>query len=342
MKNNIKKIISRLGLLRIINTITSNRITTLFYHGFSDGRSQEQHGLDNKFFPIDKFEQHIKICLKYGDPLSLQDLICEKKISRNAVVLTIDDGYANNYSLAYPLLKTYNFPATIFLTTGFIDRTTYLWTDWLEYIIACAPKKITMFNWNEKMIPLYLETKQARQLCMQELKSLLKTMSIGEIHTFLKNLEVQLQIHYTWNEIPQSLQPLTWDQVREMKQSGLVSFGGHTLSHPILSKCDREVQQFELLTSKQRIEAEINEPCLMFAYPNGKQSDYTQDTTELLKQAGYMLAVTTESGYDSVAAHDHYRFKRWGADIGIADLEFLVSGGSQLLQHITGINKINE
>ena len=125
------------------------------------------------------------------------------------------------------------------------------------------------------------------------------------------------------------MQPLTWEQIREMKKSGFISFGGHTVSHAILSKCNEEEQHFEIVESKARIEKELVEECLILAYPNGKENDFTEETIRLAKKANYGLAVTTNSGYENSNKFDSYKLRRWGTDLLTKeDLEFLISGGS--------------
>jgi peptidoglycan/xylan/chitin deacetylase (PgdA/CDA1 family) len=119
-----------------------------------------------------------------------------------------------------------------------------------------------------------------------------------------------------------------------MEKSGLISFGGHTVSHAILSKCNKEEQNFEIVESKARIEKELNEECLILAYPNGKENDFTEETIRLVKKANYRIAVTTNSGYENSNEYDSYKLKRWGTDLFLLskeDLEFLISGGSLLM-----------
>ena len=85
---------------------------------------------------------------------------------------------------------------------------------------------------------------------------------------------------------------LTWDQVREMKQHR-IAFGGHTVTHPFLSKLSPEAAAWEVSESKRRIESELQSPVEHFAYPNGRGEDFAPWNKELLRAAGYRAAVTT-------------------------------------------------
>jgi len=332
MKTFLKRTSRYTGLLRISNELTPHKLNIMLYHGFCDSKNKGERTPNSRFMAISEFERHLKVYLKYGTPISLKDLLCKEKLPPNPIVVTIDDGYANNYDLGLPVLKKYNFPATIFLTTGFIDRKLFLWTDWLEFIAVNASNADITIEVNEEVISFNLGEPQARNNAVKQLKSILKNMPINKIKSFLYELQELSKVKYDWEKIPENLQPLTWKQIREMKKSGLISFGGHTVSHAILSKCSKEEQHFEIVESKARIEKELNEECLILAYPNGKENDFTAETIGLAKKANYRMAVTTNSGYENSNEYESYKLNRWGTDLfRKGDLEFLISGGSLLM-----------
>jgi peptidoglycan/xylan/chitin deacetylase (PgdA/CDA1 family) len=328
MRSVFKKAAKNIGLLSIANQLTSKKLNIVLYHGFSSNNSFES--VDNmfikRFISHNDFEQHLKLYIKYARPTSLLEILIKRELPKNSLIITIDDGYENNYSIAYPILKKYEIPATIFLTTGFIDSKNVLWTDWLSVILhrACNIKK--RFYWKGKSIELDMGSKKKRDLTLKKIKTILKKMKNKYIFDFLSELQVFLQVEYSWNTMPKELRPLKWEQIREMKQSGLISFGSHTVSHPILSKCNDKAQQYELYESKRRIEEELNEPCLLFSYPNGKIGDYNARTVEKLKINKYELAVTTELGYNHLNCRNRYELKRWGSNVSKENLAFVISG----------------
>jgi len=333
MKTFLKRMSRYTGFLRISNELTPNKLSIMLYHGFCERKNKGERTLNLKFMPISEFEQHLKLYLKYGTPISLKDLLCKERLPSSPIVVTIDDGYKNNYDLGFPVLKKYNYPATIFLTTRFIDRKLFLWTDWLEFIALNASNVDIKMELNKEVISFNLGEAEVRNNVVRHLKSVLKNMPINIIISFLYELQERLKVKYDWEEIPEELQPLSWKQIREMQESGLVSFGSHTASHAILSKCDEETQKFEILESKNRIEEKLNKTCTMFAYPNGKVEDYTERIIELLRKANYSLAVTTNSKYNNSTGYDSFKLNRWGTDNFIEDIEYLISGGPLVLKH---------
>jgi peptidoglycan/xylan/chitin deacetylase (PgdA/CDA1 family) len=330
MKSVLKNFVQRAGLLRIVNKLTSNKLNIVLYHGFMSNLNLESvsNMFAKKFISSNEFEEHLKIYLRYAIPISLQEFVIKENLPNNALIITIDDGYENNYSIAYPILKKYQIPATIFITTGFIDRKNVLWTDWIDVILFRARNIKKPFFCQGKEIFLNLENKKTRYLTLQKVKTILKVMPKSYIFNFLTKLQDFLKVEYSWDTMPNGLRPLKWEQIREMKESGLISFGSHTVSHPILSRCNHEIQQYELYESKCRIETELNEPCYMFAYPNGQMDDYMIKTIELLKDNNYKVALTANHGYNHINYNNCLELKRWGSNISKENLELVISGAS--------------
>jgi peptidoglycan/xylan/chitin deacetylase (PgdA/CDA1 family) len=329
MTRALKGILRKTGALDVISRITtSGRVEILLYHGFSAG--SERDSRFPKLMPVEQFEEQIRTLAQYGRPLRLEELPPD---GNQGIAITFDDGYANNYQLAFPVLQKYQFPATVFLTTGFVDRSVPLWGDWLELLLVASPRRKSVFEWRDEKITLALMSTQATNSVIAELKKRLRGSPVNEIHNFLRNLEAHLEVGYDWRSIPEVLRPLQWDEVRAMRRSGLVSFGAHTVSHPVLSTCTDEVQKFEIVESKRRIEEELGEKCTIFAYPYGKCGDYTSATKQIVRKAGYELAVSAESGFNTRCSWDEYELKRWGADMSVEDLSFIVSGGPVVSRH---------
>ena len=111
---------------------------------------------------------------------------------------------------------------------------------------------------------------------------------------------------------------LTWDQVREMKVHG-IDFGGHTVTHPFLSRVTPEQAVWEVSACKQQIEAELQSPVEYFAYPSGREEDFCPWSAQVLREAGYQVAVTTIWGvnYCSTNPMQFYRGQPWEEDAAI-------------------------
>jgi peptidoglycan/xylan/chitin deacetylase (PgdA/CDA1 family) len=326
----LKSVLRKSCALDLLSRATAqDRVEILLYHGFCPGSRRDQRF--PKLMPIQQFEEHVRACARYSRPISLDQIF---QPGASGVVITFDDGYANNFELAFPVLQKYQFPATVFLTSGFLDQSRPVWGDWLEFLVMTAPSCDSVFEWRDVQIALPLAHSAHRAGVVAGLARRLRILPIAEIHEFLHALEAHLHVCYHWDTMPSLLRPLKWHEVRTMRRSGLVSFGCHTVSHPVLSRCSAEAQTSEIFESKRRIEEELGEECNIFAYPYGKKRDYTEVTTQLVKRAGFELAVSAESGSTKPSACNPYELHRWGADLGVNELSFLVSGGPSVFGYL--------
>lgn len=243
---------------------------------------------------IQEFEKRIKYLSRFYNIISLNDyfnsLENEKQIERG-LVLTFDDGYRCFYNNVFPILKKYNIPATVFITTGFIENNEDIfWHDKLIYLIASTKER--EFSCKEISIKRYkLRNSKDKNKFYNNMSRILKEFNINERNEIINKLF--LALNGNENELKKTDQMLTWTQIREMHASGLVSFGAHTVSHPILTRVSLETAENEIKNSKEHIEKILNCYIKFFAYPNGSHDDFNTEIIDLIKKSGYSLSFTT-------------------------------------------------
>jgi peptidoglycan/xylan/chitin deacetylase (PgdA/CDA1 family) len=133
--------------------------------------------------------------------------------------------------------------------------------------------------------------------------------------------------------LPRSLRPMTWAMAREMQASGLIEFGGHTDTHPVLARCSEDQQAREIQQSRERLAAELGASPRLFAFTNGKQGDFTAVTQRLLKEAGFSAAFTMMEAF-LLPEHDALELPRYGCPSSRTYLEAVVSGSMARLQSL--------
>lgn len=264
----------------------------LTYHGFTDKEAHD--GIENhqgKHVFVQKFQEQVRFLKKHYNVISLDAWLRNRREGRKnpnrSVIITMDDGYRSNFKLAFPVLKNYGVPATIFLSTGFVEDRKPLWPDRLEYI----------FDKAENETSLRMELKQAL------LESREQT-----VQTLENKLGVKLDFQ---NQVPDIYQPLEWVEIVKMLESGLVSVGSHTHSHAILTRCTDAELNIELQKSKAIIEERTGESCALFCYPNGGPGDFDVRTKKAVQAAGYECALTTVDGF-AAAESDLFEVNRLG------------------------------
>ena len=261
----------------------------LTFHSFSSRKNQTAYGS----LPIGRFEQQIQFLKRAFEVVSLEEgLVNLGRRRANAkpqLAITIDDGFRDNYDLAWPLLQQYSVPATIFLATDFIDSGRPPWPTQINEIFSQTTSWMMEWPFRENIKNLGGRA-AAKQRLKNDWSRLVPKARFLELAKLRKHLGVPNRSLHS---------ALTWAQVREM-QNGGIKFGSHTVYHSILPAVPLLTMERELLDSKHRIESELQEPCQLFAYPNG---DHNESSRNALETLGYKAAVTQDSGSNGYLSH---------------------------------------
>jgi peptidoglycan/xylan/chitin deacetylase (PgdA/CDA1 family)/CelD/BcsL family acetyltransferase involved in cellulose biosynthesis len=276
----------------------------LYYHRVNDDR--------DLFFPatpLAAFDGQMRHIARHYKVVSLRALIdhLANGSAEPVVAITFDDGYRDNCENAFPILQRYGLPATIFLATGSLDSREPLW---FEKLAATLKATTQEFVDVELDVPrrFWLRTDDERLRANGELFSLLRRLPEGDRAERLAHVLCAL------GSPSGAVRPdamLTWDQVRHMKRHG-IDFGGHTVTHPYLSRLPPDRVDWELVECRRRIEAELQSEVLHFAYPNGRAEDFAAANKDALRRAGYEAAVTTLWGMNYPTT-DRLELRRGGA-----------------------------
>jgi len=152
-------------------------------------------------------------------------------------------------------------------------------------------------------------------------------------------LRVQVQHHLAEipypAEMPSVMRPMSWNTAREMLKSGLIDFGGHTHTHPIMARCDTAQQEMEIQTCRARMEAELGCAPRLFAYTNGGPGDFTEETQGLLRKHGFEAAFTMMGGRLTQGL-GYQKLPRYGSPETVLEAEAMASGAFELLKKWRG------
>jgi peptidoglycan/xylan/chitin deacetylase (PgdA/CDA1 family) len=207
----------------------------------------------------------------------------------SSIAITFDDGYEDNYTDAYPILRELGLPATVFLTTGVIGTGESLWFDRvLDAFEGARRDRMTLPG--EKDATDLREAPVRAAAAFRTLQALMRLPDATRLTTIDR-------IVHELDPVGGGRLPamLDWDQVRTMASGG-ISFGAHTVTHPILTRLPLMEAERELRASKQAIEQETGRPAELMAYPVGRRADYSPELTELAARLGFQAAFTTEAG----------------------------------------------
>ncbi|MFP4416737.1 MAG: polysaccharide deacetylase family protein [Chitinispirillaceae bacterium] len=258
------------------------------------------HRFDHKstFRKISKqtFESQLRMLLKRFRVISLAEYTAIIRSGRlpdpDTLVLTFDDGYQDFYYYAFPILQKYGLPATLFVTTGFIDGDFWMWPDMIEYIVLHSPKSLIHLPLNGVYFRFKLDDYFSRISAWNTIADYCLTVSNPEKFQIIDSVAKVCDVRIPMAPSPE-YQALNWNQLRYMAQHD-IEVGSHTVTHPILSRVEKaEDLVYEIQQSKKTISEQLDCDVTSFAYPNGKTGDYTVITKQVIKNAGYRCAVVS-------------------------------------------------
>ncbi len=218
-----------------------------------------------------------------------------------AVLLTFDDGYRNNLTVAAPILKEEGVPALFFLTTGLIGTTNVLWNDEVRVRVLHWPEaEIAMPSGGNSVAPVETAARRALSDKINQACKQLTEQRLGEYLEYLREKTPSVGVM----DDPEARAFLTWDEARDLARSGF-EIGSHTVSHPILSRIDQGRVRAELRESKAALERELGQPCRALAYPNGTVHDVNATVLEEVRAAGYDWAFMTTPVWQKPGGDPH-------------------------------------
>lgn len=253
-------------------------------------------------------QRHFRI-VSFPEALDLLDR--RSPLREPSVLLSFDDGYLDNYQLAFPLLARLGVPAAFFLPTAFIGTGEVPWWDAIASIIKRTPHLAI----SPRFAPnrTFDLSPSQREAAVWQLLELYKHSSITDGERFLVELEEACDVPRP----SQSATPLflSWTEAREMQAAGM-SFGSHSHTHRILSKLPLNEQREELRLSRELLEHELGRTVDTFAYPVGDRRSFNAHTLRALSETGYRHAFSFVSGINRPPAVDPYQLRRTGVFSG--------------------------
>jgi peptidoglycan/xylan/chitin deacetylase (PgdA/CDA1 family) len=259
-------------------------------------KSENRNSIDGMEVTPDFLENCIRHYHKTGySVVSIDEvyriLIGQSK-SRRFVTFTFDDGYIDNLIYAYPVFRKYHVPFAIYLTTGFIDRTAVMWWYLLKYLVSKLKRIQFRLMGNDYIF--ICETESQKTTTYRLIKKLIIDSSPENFH--YKTEQIFAPYFNNIFDITEKL-TLNWDQIRQMAQDPMVTFGAHTVNHLALaSLSDKDMEQ-EIVKSKHRIESVIGSEVGHFSYPYGGSTKIKDREFDFARSYGFKTAITTLPGF---------------------------------------------
>lgn len=265
------------------------------------------------------FEKQIRTIVKHYQVVALEELADMQNFfgRKDIIAITFDDGYKGVYRWAFPILRKFDLPATVFLTTDLIGSNQLLWPDYLAFMLHSAVEHRSFAGINLSEFPANI-AESIQSFFNSKINSAHKLKLLSQMTTDLRSFNKDDRIRildalcrrlrasapFDFSEVM-----LSWQEVQAMSKQRIF-FGSHTRSHEALSALLPESVEAELLDSKDRIESQLQKSVTTFAYPYGKENDFTAENVEQVKRCGFQLAVTGIRGNETLPLRNPYTLLR--------------------------------
>ncbi len=306
-KDKLAQWLYRTGLLRLLSVGCGKYCIVINYHRIRQDNQENFTLFDDEVFGPSRSEldQHFHWLKRNMDVISEDDLLdiaCDAlKSPARGVLITFDDGYVDNYTLAYPLLRGHGLPAIFFIPTQAMEERTIGWWDHVAYLLKMTQHETIIFEGKE--VAPKADIQQAFHYVLSFIDYNRK-----DVDELLLELSAACDVELPDAEI-QGKELMTWENLREVSRNG-IGIGAHTHSHKILSSLDLKTQKHEMIQSKHILEKKLNLKVRSMSYPVGNYHHFTEDTKELATECGYELAFSFLTGINSWERLDTMNIRR--------------------------------
>lgn len=296
LRQGLSKLLSLTGGINYFWNKLPNGIYAFNYHRIGD---REKSSFDRAIFSCTEqaFEQQIIVLkqhFKIIDTVELAKIVERNEaINDRFAVITFDDGYLDNFTLALPILRKHQVKAVFYLTTGFLDSNKITWWDEIAYLLR---KSVGNEYQLPNSISKYALIEDNIDNIIRNIMSEIKQTKCFSVLGALEDIRMKFPLAHQTLLIEEHQLFMNWQQAQELLKQGM-EIGSHTLTHPILSQIDIEHHEKEIIDSKLLLEERLNYEINSIAYPVGRYYCYNEKSIEFTLAAGYKIAFNNEPGF---------------------------------------------
>lgn len=265
-------------------TSTKNKLVILLYHGVTRHKDSGIKNIQKKHIDENIFSEQIKFIKKNCHPISIDtwlDYLKDKsELPKNSVIITFDDGFKNNYSVAAPILDDNKVPAIFYISSGVISTQKMFWVDEIEDCIDLFQKKSLAIKLDRKVI-FDTSSFENKFNTAREIKKWCKKSTNDEKNRVILDLKTLTKVVPSIDHSP-NYEKLSWSELSEMNNSYLFSIGGHSLNHNILSSLNQNDLESEIQESIRLIKDNLKIELKHYSYPEGQKEHFNKNVINVL------------------------------------------------------------
>jgi len=317
----------RLGALPLLKRVrpgARGEARVLAYHRVLESAEPQDFSFDPELISAsaEAFREQMRHLKAHFVPMRFDEVLDHQQrgvpLPAGAVLVTFDDGYDDNHRVAFPILRELGVPATFFVATGHIDSGRPYAYDWLAHLLLTARADRVRMPGAGIDLPLPVSLAARREL-------------VGTVLDRLKYLDDAGQqdaiaaLERDW-DLPRApghadCRPMTWDQLREMRDAGM-EIGGHGVHHRMLAKLPDEALAAELSECQARLTAELGAPAIALSYPVGGPDAYDARVVREARDCGFRIGFSYVSGSNPWPPADRFRLLRTAVERAVDEAWF--------------------
>lgn len=325
IKSIVRRIVTNDSLVPLWRPLARNLVAANILHRFADPElGVRGHSLAALRSSLAFLRRHRIHIATLGEVLTA-------KVARQSVIFTVDDGYADFARVAAPVFAEFDCPVTVFLVTGAVDGACWYWWDRIEFTMQTTKRTRVELDLFGRTVTWQWQTPEERAIATSSMADALKVMPNEQKELTLVTLAERLEVDVPVKPTPR-YSAMSWSDVRRCAEQG-VTFGPHTVTHPILPAVADRDAKWEILESWRRLRSECTATVPVFAYPSGV---YSVREVSILAESGFTAAMTTQPRYTSSAA---FRADDLKTRFTVPRFSY-TSDRAQFVQVVTGVERL--
>ena len=276
-------------------------LVILLYHGVTQGSNKGVANFSGKHIDIRCFEDQISLIQKKYTLLSMDDVVeiytSGEPWPKNAVAVTFDDGFQNNYLNAAPILDKYNCPSTFYVCAGMINTDLMFWVDIIEDCLNRTKRKAVRIHLDEDVL-LDVRDDDKKIQAIDTIKKYCKKAATSVKDRILDELVEETDVSPS-ADASSDYKMMSWKQLKAINNDDLFTVGGHTLYHDIMAAQPVDLMEKDLDTTLSLLEYNLGTPIAHFSYPEGQAHNYSQEVISALRNKGIVCSPSAIDGFNT-------------------------------------------
>jgi peptidoglycan/xylan/chitin deacetylase (PgdA/CDA1 family) len=312
-RDQVARVAFRLGITGLLEVLPKRGcLTVLSYHRIGN---HELSNYDPAVYSAtaDEFDAQISYLRRRHRVISLEEAIDLLQHSnprvKSGILLTFDDGYLDNYDIAFPILRAHGVPAVFFLCTTYVGTAIIPWWDHIAYLVRRTTKDVIHLDYPSTQ---EFDLTAGRASALVRILKVFKSPATKEPHRMIAAIENACEVP---SPVGSERMFLNWDEATEMLRGGM-SIGSHTHTHNLLAKASYDEQVRELRTSKQILQARLGAKIASLAYPVGGLTAFSRETMDAASVAGFEAAFSNYGGFNIPGQTEPFDIRRNSVDFG--------------------------